>query len=83
MKSSAVNGYIVIYVHYPDCKNYEGFKIMVYKSNLTSLIKQGHLDPHFSDNKKYLSPIARFEPTPEGWIDAENFIRFKSEEVNK
>jgi len=30
------------------------------------LEKQGAIDPHFSDNHKYISPIARFVPTEEG-----------------
>ena len=39
---------------------YEGVSLAVLK-------KQKQVDPHFSDNDKYHSPIARFEPTWKGW----------------
>lgn len=66
--------YLVIELMYPDCTNYEGKKVLVYK-NITrdDLYKQGIVDPHFSENKKFHSPIARFEPTSEGWISAKRF----------
>ena len=43
---------------------------MIHTVTKEELIKQGKdvgIDPHFSDNKKYHSPIARFEPTDRGW----------------
>lgn len=59
--------YLVIKVHYPDCTNYEGNKVLVYKDvTLTQLKQQGSIDPHFSDNPKFHSPIARFVPNDEG-----------------
>jgi hypothetical protein len=62
------NIYLLIDITYPDCTNYEGRKIMLYE-NVTEddLRKQKTLDPHFSSNKRFHSPIARFEPTKEGW----------------
>ena len=58
----------VLLVRYPDCINYEGRKILLFiGTTLADLVKQGMLDPHFSDRKKYKSPFARFEPTPKGW----------------
>ena len=33
---------------------------------LLKLKGQKSIDPHFSENKKFFSPIARFEPTLEG-----------------
>lgn len=68
--------HLVIKVRYPDCTNYEGEKILVYK-NITykQLMAQGTIDPHFSENKKKLSPFARFEPTDEGWKSARKFVR--------
>jgi len=60
--------YLVIYIKYPDCNNYEGNKILVYEDvHIEQLLRQRHIDPHFSENKKYYSPIARFEPTMKGW----------------
>lgn len=59
---------LVIEIHYPDCTNFEGRKILVYEGiELDELIDQGSIDPHFCDNNRYYSPIARFEPTPHGW----------------
>lgn len=63
-----VNGYLILVVHYPDCINYEGKKMMVYQgfANSKDLINynNGTLDPHFSSIGKG-SPIARFKPTEE------------------
>ena len=42
-------------------------KIMVYECELGDLLRQKSIDPHFSDNKNFYSPIARFEPTIRGW----------------
>ncbi len=57
--------FTILKVKYPDCKNYEGMKILVYKGHvLKELVRQAELDPHFCD--KHLSPIARFAPTEEG-----------------
>jgi hypothetical protein len=58
--------FTIVKVKYPDCDNFEGIKILVYKGRvLKKLMKQELLDPHFCDNE-HLSPIARFEPTEEG-----------------
>ena len=43
-------------------------EILVFKNvDLEDLMNQKKIDPHFSENKKYFSPIARFTPTEEGW----------------
>ena len=67
---------LIVEIVYPDCKNYEGKKILVYE-NMTAdqLRKQKYIDPHFSKNAKYKSPIARFEPTDRGWRMAESFAK--------
>jgi hypothetical protein len=55
-------------LQYPDCKNNEGKKILLYENcKLADLIKQKYIDPHFSTAKRFYSPIARFEPTARGW----------------
>lgn len=60
--------YLIILINYPDCTNYEGNKVLVYKNvHLRDLINQGSIDPHFSNNKSKHSPIARFVPTEDGW----------------
>lgn len=62
------NDYLLMKIQYHDCTNYEGLKIlMFFDVTLLDLIKQKSIDPHFSDNKDYISPIARFEPTDNGW----------------
>ena len=67
--------YLLIDITYPDCKNYEGKKVMVYEDvTLDELRKQKTIDPHFSSNKKFYSPIARFEPTKRGWEMGMMFI---------
>jgi hypothetical protein len=52
-------------IHYPDCKNYEGVKIVVFEGKVADkLLKLTELDPHFSTQE--LSPIARFKPDNRG-----------------
>ncbi len=60
-------------IRYPDCTNYEGIKILVYKGHIAKqLVKAAEIDPHFCE--KHLSPIARFAPTAEGLKLALNLI---------
>jgi hypothetical protein len=65
-----VGKYLVLLVSYPNCKNFEGKKLMVYENFTSSkeLIKfnSGKLDPHFANRKG--SPIARFAPASESLI---------------
>ncbi len=59
---------LILKIRYKDCANYEGVKVLVFENcKLINLLNQKQIDPHFSDNKKFLSPIARFEPTERGW----------------
>ncbi len=68
IKSEKINNHLIVLINYPDCTNYEGNKILVFeKLNIEELINQEKIDPHFSDNKNYHSPIARFEPSEKGW----------------
>jgi len=60
--------YLLVKIRYPDCTNYEGMKILLYEdTTLPKLLRQKYIDPHFSQNDKFKSPIARFEPTDKGW----------------
>lgn len=71
---SGVN-WLLLEVQYPDCTNYEGKKILLFRNTTLEKIKaQKTLDPHFSNNKNYISPFARFEPTKEGWKIAVQFM---------
>lgn len=74
LRSEVLNGYLIIELKYHDCTNYEGRKIMVYKCTLNQLMKQRIIDPHFCNNSDYFSPIARFEPTENGWKNACLFV---------
>lgn len=60
---------LLLELKYPDCTNYEGRKILLYArgTKLLDIVNQGSIDPHFSNSKKFKSPIARFEPTTAGW----------------
>ena len=68
LKHILVDNMLIVEIQYPDCINYEGKKILVFENvKYSDLMKQGSIDPHFSDNKKFKSPIARFSPTEQGW----------------
>lgn len=57
------NTYVEVF--YPDAKNYEGLKVLVFKGHCAEdIMAAKELDPHFSESS--LSPIARFAPTEEG-----------------
>ena len=69
LKHQKMGTFLVLQINYPDCKNYEGNKTLLYQGvELEQLKKQGSIDPHFAENKDYISPIARFEPTKKGWM---------------
>jgi len=68
-------GYLLLLINYPDCTNYEGNKILLFKDcTLAALEKQSGIDPHFSSDIRYHSPIARFEPTSFGWMMGVNMM---------
>lgn len=79
-----VGKYVIVQIHYPDCTNFEGKKILVYKDvDSVKLLGAKHLDPHFCDSEDCLSPIARFVPTPEGLRMAVVFVNaLCAEETN-
>lgn len=77
LKSEQINSYLLLVIIYPDCTNYEGRKILLFKNvTLQQLFDQKLIDPHFSNNKQYKSPIARFEPTENGWELGKQFVNF-------
>ena len=81
IKHEQVGGYLCVLVNYPDCTNFEGNKIMVYEGvTVHQLQWQSSLDPHFSDNGNYHSPIARFVPTEDGWKMARLFCKTMGEQ---
>lgn len=65
---------VVLLVQYPDCTNFEGKKVMVYRgTTVNDILSTDELDPHFTEST--LAPVARFEPTDEGWRFACQFAR--------
>jgi len=76
LKTEQLGEYLIVKINYPNCENYEGNKILVYKNTtIDKLVSGKYIDPHFFDNKIYNSPIARFRPTKEGWNMAINFVK--------
>ena len=72
----AIGKMLILEIEYPDCKNFEGKKILVYEGvTVFELKRQKYIDPHFSTNAQYHSPVARFEPTEKGWKMAESFAK--------
>ncbi len=77
---------LVAKVHYPDCTNYEGVKVLVFSNcKDEDLRKRKTLDPHFSPfhyvetyNLHLNGPIARFEPSDKGWELAIKFAEMIS-----
>lgn len=73
-KLERVKHFTIMLVEYPDCMNFEGKKILVFKTLALGDIKKiSSLDPHFCDSTKHTSPVARFVPTDEGWWYATAF----------
>lgn len=61
-------GNTAIYINYPNCKNYEGDKIIVFRNmSFREIQKLREIDPHFTENGKI---FARFAPTDDGWTHA-------------
>ena len=78
LKHEQVGAFLIVKIKYLDCTNYEGVKILVFKTTIEKLKAQKYIDPHFCENKKFISPIARFVPTTEGWDDANDYATKKS-----
>lgn len=64
-----IGRFLVLNVHYPDCNNFEGNKILVYEGFTEEIFmmnaERKGLDPHFFEVG--ISPIARFRPDEVGW----------------
>jgi len=57
----------VMMLRYPDCTNFEGRKVLVYRGEVALDLRIPR-DPHFAEDGS--GPIARFQPNEEGWRDA-------------
>jgi hypothetical protein len=79
-----IGNILVMKINYPNCTNFEGNKILVFKDiSLIGLINQKFIDPHFNNSKEIKSPIARFEPTEEGWDNALKFAELIKDKADK
>jgi hypothetical protein len=79
LKSEQVGHALVVMIQYPDCTNFEGKKICVFRCTLEQLMDQKAIDPHFCDDGtqtvpfidddevSVICPYARFKPTKYGW----------------
>lgn len=46
---------LIVEIQYPDCRNYEGRKILVFEGvSAQALRRQKLIDPHFSKNSQYI-----------------------------
>lgn len=76
VKAKEIGNFLIVMLHYPDCTNYEGKKILLFQGvTLIDLVNQKLIDPHFFKDKKYASPIARFVPDDKGWDMAETLAK--------
>lgn len=71
----AANGHVAAEIVWPDASNFEGRKIAIYRCDLPELAAAKSLDPHFSEKRGPLVPIARFEPTEYGWSMAVEIVK--------
>jgi hypothetical protein len=66
--------YLIVKINYPSAKHYEGNKVLVYEGiEIEDLLGLKAIDPHFSETKQTPTPIARFEPNDQGWVNAMKF----------
>lgn len=73
--------YKVLTVHYPNCTNFGGDKIIVTKCEMIDLVRLKRLDPHFTKTtpKDSIPIIARFPPSKEG-IEMANDLAYALQE---
>ena len=81
LRHEEIGNWLLVEVHYPDCTNYEGRKILLYyQTNYKQLKRQKSIDPHFSNSTTMRSPFARFEPTQSGWTAAKRLATYYTED---
>lgn len=82
----AVGDWIALKIRYADCTNFDGLKILVFRTTVKDLVKAKHIDPHFADyptlENHLKTLVARFRPDDTGWVDALAFMKI-CEQANK
>ena len=84
VESYETEGIVILIVHYPNAKNYEGRKILVIEGSTVQELKNlKALDPHFYPDAPY-KLLARFAPTDEGKRQAILFVEaYKTYRLDK
>lgn len=59
--------FILAQVHYPNCTNFKGMKLMIINMSSMQLLTAKKLDPHFFEEGSDANIVARFRPTAAGW----------------
>ena len=68
LEAHRVGRALVVRVRYHGCTTFEGVKVLLYTDvSLEELLAPQHIDPHFSEDRRLPSPVARFEPSQSGW----------------
>lgn len=70
VRNEYLSPFTLLWVNYPNCVNYEGNKILVFRGDPDFIVNVSFLDPHFAEGKRL---IARFVPTEDGWDMARRF----------
>ena len=66
IRSQQVKTNVVVEINYPDCTNYEGNKIIVFRNvSIQEIDSIKSIDTHFCEDR--LSPFAIFKATEFGW----------------
>ena len=70
LRQQTMGDYIIVEILYPNCTNFEGKKILLFKGfSYEQIHSAKFIDTHFFDkHNDHPSPIARFEPTEFGWL---------------
>lgn len=81
-RSVQAGQFVVLMVNYPDCRNFEGRKVLVIEGHEPTISGRDIIDPHFSESG--LKLVARFTPTEQGWQWAVQFaegVQAKSDPI--
>jgi hypothetical protein len=76
-----VGGMSIVIAHYPDAKNFNGIKVLVFENTSPDEIRERvSLEPHFlDDSTANKGLVARFRPTEHGMWLARTFAKMKGE----
>ena len=68
IRTEQINNNLVALIQFDGVQAFDGCKILIYKDCDISKLNGYHdINPNFDDNVTRLSPIAKFEPSEDGW----------------